>query len=129
MVALKEFKKMMVDLSILTGKSPTCYGNKATDDKQLDYMIEVYHREIKGNDINDITNAFKDRRLRDEISAGFGLNVNVIEKYILIHKNRRSSSEEKKMGDFKYDAPEDCKKALSKMGIDIGQLADDKSLD
>lgn len=119
----------MVDLSILTGKTPTCYGNKAIDDKQLDYMIEVYHRELRGNDIEDITNAFKDRGLRDEIVTGFSLNVNVIEKYILIHKNRRNGEREKKMGDFKYDAPEDCKKALSEIGINIGQLAEDKSID
>lgn len=119
----------MVDLSILTGKAPTCYGKKAADDKQLDYMIEVYHRAIRGYEFADINSAFCDSGLRKEIVDGFGLNVDVIEKYIVLNRNRRKGRKEEKvgLGDFN-PMPEDCKEALRGIGIDIQNPTDSKSI-
>jgi hypothetical protein len=130
LVALKEFKKFMVDLSILTGKAPTCYGKKAADDKQLDYMIEVYHRAIRGYEFADIEAAFNDSGLRKEIVDGFGLNVDVIEKYIVMARNRRVGRKDKEvgLGEFK-PIPRECKEALRDLGIDIDELTEDKAME
>lgn len=131
MVALKEFKKLMIDLSILTGKTPTAYGKAPKSDKQLDYMVEVYHRELRCHEYEDIKEAFQDGRLRQEIVDGFGLNVNVIEKYIVIHRNRRTNSQKEevgKKGEFKQDMPRECVEALAEIGIDVSKLSSDKAI-
>lgn len=131
MVALKEFKKLMINLSILTGKTPTAYGKAPKDDEQLDYMIEVYHKELRSYENEDIVAAFKDNRLRQEVVDGFGLNVNVIEKYIVIHRNRRTNNakeETEKLGEFKQAMPKECVEALAEIGIDVSKLAKDKAI-
>lgn len=130
MVALKEFEKFMVDLSILTGKAPTCYGKKAANDKQLDYMIEVYHKALRGYEFEDIETAFCDGGLRKEIVDGFGLNVDVIEKYIVMARNRRVGRKEEEvgLGEFK-PIPQKCKEALREIGIDIDELTEDKTME
>lgn len=129
MVELKEFKKLMVDLSILTGKTPTAYGKSPKNDDQLDYMIEVYHQELKNNDCKDIEAAFQDRRLREEITSGYSLNVSVIEKYIVIHRNKRNgktNNQAEERGERKAP-PAECNEYLKKIGIDVNKLAESKS--
>lgn len=130
MITLKEFTKFIADLSILTGKAPTCYGKKAADDKQLNYMISVYHRALRGYEFEDIEAAFSDSGLRKEIVDGFGLNVDVIEKYIVIHRNRRSRGKEIKeeIGERKAP-PKECNEYLKDIGIDIEKLANDKMME
>ena len=128
---LKKFKKLMADISILTGKTPVVYGKAPQDDTQLDYMIEVYHRALKHHDQVDIESAFSDSALRQEIVKGYSLNVDVIEKYVLIHRNRRVGKKKEKIeaiGDFKKAMPLSCVKALGKLGINVGKLAEEKSL-
>lgn len=131
MITLKEFTKFIADLSILTGKAPTCYGKKAANDKQLDYMIEVYHKTLKGYEFADIEAAFNDSGLRKEIVDGFGLNVDVIEKHIVIHRNRRSgkNKESKKEVGDREAPPKECNKFLKDLGIDIEKLANDKIME
>lgn len=131
MVALKEFKKLLIDLSILTGKTPTAYGKAPKDDEQLVYMVEVYHRELRHHEYDDIKGAFQDSRLRQEVVDGFGLNVNVIEKYIVIHRNRRMNNakeETEKLGEFKQSMPKECVEALAEIGIDVSKLSSDKAI-
>jgi hypothetical protein len=126
-IKLEEFKQLMRDLSILTGKTPTVYGKAPNTPEKLDYMIEVYHRELKRYDREFILKAFQDKGLRQEMSVSFSLNVNIIEKYVLIHKNnkpsKRSMNEDQA---FRSKVPKDCVKALEKLGINISKIAEGK---
>ena len=131
MVSKIAFKELMSKISILTGKTPVAFGKPPQDAKELDYMIGVYYDSIKEYNTDDIINAFKDDRLIQEISAGYSLNVYILEKYIQIHKNRRTgikkeTSEE--IGDFKQNMPIDCVEILKDIGINVAKLANDKSI-
>ena len=131
MVSIIEFKKLMSKLSILTGKTPVAFGKPPQNAKELDYMIGVYYDSLKEYNSDDITNAFKDDRLIQEISAGYSLNVYILEKYIQIYKNRRTgikkeSSEE--IGDFKQNMPAECAEILKGIGINVEKLARDKAI-
>ena len=127
MIKLEEFKQLMRDLSIVTGKTPTVYGKAPNTPEKLDYMIEVYHREMKRYDTDDIIAAFHDRQLRQEASVSFSLNVNIIEKYVLIHKNNKPSKRDVDEDQaFRSKVPKDCVKALEKLGINISKIAEGK---
>ena len=130
MYGIKEFKTLMQRLSILTGKTPTVFGKPPQSPKEMEYMIEIYHDELKHNELCDIEAAFQDRRLREEIANGYSLNVSVIEKYITMHRNKRTGKkkeDEEKRGDFK-PIPAACKKKLQTFGIDLDNMAEEKSI-
>jgi hypothetical protein len=127
-IKLEEFKQLMRDFSIVTGKTPTVYGKAPNTPEKLDYMISVYHRELKRYDHDDIIAAFHDKQLRQEASVSFSLNVNIIEKYILIYKNNKPSKKELNREDaFKSKVPKECVDKLSELGIDISKIAKDKT--
>ncbi len=131
-ISLDDFKKLMRDLSILTGKTPTVYGKAPTSQENLNYMIEVYHREIRHYDYRDIETAFNDRRLRDEIEKSYGLSLSMIEKYIVIHKNGREGKEKaenEEKGKFEARIPTNCKESLKELGIDIEKIAEAKQME
>lgn len=131
MISFDDFKKLMRDLSILTGKTPTAYGKAPTSQENLDYMIEVYHREVRHYDYRDIEAAFSDRRLRDEIEKSYSLSLSIIEKYIVIYKNGREGKErssEDEGGKFEAGIPRECKKDLKEMGIYIQKIAEAKQI-
>jgi aminopeptidase N len=126
-ISLDDFKKLMRDLSILTGKTPTAYGKAPTSQDNLNYMIEVYHREIRNYDHRDIEAAFGDRRLREEIEKSYSLSLSMIEKYVMIYKNSREGKERamgEEWGKFEAGIPRECKKSLKELGIDLQKIAE-----
>lgn len=131
MISYPEFKRLMIDLSIATGKNVTAFGKKATDDEQLDYMLNVFHKNLRHNDNGDIVAAFEDKRLRHEISEGYNLSVDVIEKYIQNHRSKRLYEENGGGQEipFSKGVPTDCVEKLKSIGIDIAKIAEDKGME
>ena len=96
------------------------------------FQLEVYHRELRGNEYQDIKAAFQDRRLREDIVNGYSLNVNVLEKYIQIHRAKRigDKRDDHDANNNRYVLPGDKSiKTLKKIGIDLSGLAGGKTIE
>ena len=100
-------------------------------DDQLNYMIEVYYRALNHHESNDLEAAFKDSALRQEIVKGYSLNVDVIEKYVLIHRNRRAGKKKARVediGEFRQAMSGKDVAALKTIGIHVDKLASSKAI-